>query len=69
MKKQLLILTLILSAFACQDEPKVSAPKGSKMITKEEAISKGYTGNEPVCNGQICCAPGGGGYVCWKQNN
>lgn len=66
MKKQLLILTIILSAFSCSDEPTGSLPKGGRWATKEE-MKTIHDQEPPVCNKGICCVPAGGGVICFKE--
>lgn len=66
--KTILIISLLFLSLSCSDEPQISkAPEGAKMITYEEAVTKGYTETQPVCQGGICCWQGGGGAVCWRD--
>lgn len=61
MKKQLLILTIILSAFSCSDEPEVKPKlKSGHVYSKEETDT--IMENDPVPPG-YCVVFGGGGYI------
>lgn len=62
MKKQLLILTIILSAFSCSDEPEVKPRlEIGKVYSKEEIDA--LQSVDPIPPG-YCIVQGGGGYYC-----
>lgn len=62
--KNLLLIFIILSAFACQDEPQVKSRfEEGKVYSKEEVDIMFAV--DPLPPGW-CMAPGGGGYVIFR---
>lgn len=48
--KKTIVFLAIISAFALSAKTEVNAMQN----------------DNPICGNGICCAAGGGGYVCWK---